>query len=364
MLTSLSEIEHLVGQPGRGAMALYRLPDQRVFTLVCQRESPLTVASACEALDGARGYAVVPFSPSGACPLVVIPPDIVRTCACPETPVDLHCQLGPAPGTLRADYARAFRLCHEAVRQARFDKLVLSRCAVYPCGGPPLRPLDLFLAACSAYPHQFIAVWDTPPTGSWLVATPEVLLSTDGGPEWRTMALAGTMDWNEQSACRDLRAWSLKNRREQRLVTDYLCERLDSVAGGCRVGRPYPVRAAGVAHLRTDIAFRRPADCTLSRLVRVLHPTPAVCGVPREEAGRFLMQVEGYERRYYAGFSGPLAPDALTALYVSLRCMRFETGRLYCYAGGGLLPESEEEAEWRETQHKMRTMLDLFGKQQ
>ena len=51
------------------------------------------------------------------------------------------------------------------------------------------------------------------------------------------------------------------------------------------------------------------------------------------------------------------------SLYVSLRCMQFEADRIHCYAGGGLLAESEEEAEWHETQRKMRTMLDLFEKQ-
>lgn len=362
MRASLNEIEQLVGQPERGAVALYRLPDDNVFTLVLQRQSPLVVAQAYEAVDGAKGYVVAPFSLSAGTPLLVVPGDEWRVCACPDRFSLASRGLSAVSATSRSDYGRTFRRCRDAIRQGRFGKLVLSRCATYRCADEPLRLFDLFLAACCAYPHQYVAVWDTPLTDSWLVATPEKLLSTLDGHEWQTMALAGTMDWNAQSAHPELRAWSAKNRREQRFVTDYLCDRIDAVADSRRVGTPYPVRAGNVAHLRTDVTFRSVPACLLSRLLRVLHPTPAVCGVPREEAERFLVQTEGYDRRYYAGFSGPLKPDGGVSLYVSLRCMQFEADRIHCYAGGGLLAESEEEAEWHETQRKMRTMLDLFEK--
>ena len=73
MRASLNEIEQLVGQPERGAVALYRLPDDNVFTLVLQRQSPLVVAQAYEAVDGAKGYVVAPFSLSAGTPLLVVP---------------------------------------------------------------------------------------------------------------------------------------------------------------------------------------------------------------------------------------------------------------------------------------------------
>ena len=190
MRASLNEIEQLVGQPERGAVALYRLPDDNVFTLVLQRQSPLVVAQAYEAVDGAKGYVVAPFSLSAGTPLLVVPGDEWRVCACPDRFSLASRGLSAVSATSRSDYGRTFRRCRDAIRQGRFGKLVLSRCATYRCADEPLRLFDLFLAACCAYPHQYVAVWDTPLTGSWLVATPEKLLSTLDGHEWQTMALA------------------------------------------------------------------------------------------------------------------------------------------------------------------------------
>lgn len=196
-------------------------------------------------------------------------------------------------------------------------------------------------------------------TGCWLTATPEKLLSGSAAG-WQTMSLAGTMTWDDESANPDLHAWSEKNRHEQQVVTDYLQEQLAPIASTISIGRPHPVRAASVAHLRTDIRFTCPPEWTTGRLLERLHPTPAVCGQPRREAGCFLRKTEPHARRYYAGFSGPLHLNGECALYVSLRCMEIEADAVHCYAGGGLLPDSREESEWSETQRKLRTMLDLF----
>ena len=91
-----------------------------------------------------------------------------------------------------------------------------------------------------------------------------------------------------------------------------------------------------------------------------LHPTPAVCGLPREEARQAILHDEPSPRRYYAGFSGPLHLQGETHLYVSLRCMEFTPHTATLYAGGGLMPESQETDEWEETRRKMQTMWQLL----
>ena len=105
---------------------------------------------------------------------------------------------------------------------------------------------------------------------------------------------------------------------------------------------PQTATAGELAHLRTDIRFALPSTGMLGSLLRALHPTPAVCGLPKDEAFRFIGAHEGYDRSYYAGFLGRLSPGGHTALYVNLRCMACsgETGAFRLYAGGGLLPES------------------------
>jgi isochorismate synthase len=85
-----------------------------------------------------------------------------------------------------------------------------------------------------------------------------------------------------------------------------------------------------------------------------------VCGVPKQDAHRFILENESCHRDYYSGFSGPLNMDGETALFVSLRCMRIFGDRYRLYAGGGILPQSDEEMEWKETAAKMQAMLSLI----
>ena len=79
--------------------------------------------------------------------------------------------------------------------------------------------------------------------------------------------------------------------------------------------------------------------------MQTLHPTPAICGLPKAEAWQFIIENEPHSRRYYSGFCGPVSAIEGTRLYVSLRCM---------------LKNSTEEQEWEETRAKMETMLGLM----
>ncbi len=97
-------------------------------------------------------------------------------------------------------------------------------------------------------------------------------------------------------------------------------------------------------------------------LLKRLHPTPAVCGLPKEKAYRFIQENEGYDRQYYSGFIGWLEPEGKSDLYVNLRCMNILSDRLVLYAGSGLLLSSEPESEWQETEAKMQTMRRLLNR--
>ena len=103
-------------------------------------------------------------------------------------------------------------------------------------------------------------------------------------------------------------------------------------------------------------------DASVGHLLADLHPTPAVCGLPKQESHRYILDNESCGRSYYSGFSGPINLDGDTAVYVSLRCMRIFGDRYRLYAGGGILPQSEETMEWNETAAKMQAMLSLIEK--
>jgi isochorismate synthase len=82
--------------------------------------------------------------------------------------------------------------------------------------------------------------------------------------------------------------------------------------------------------------------------------------MPKDEAKSFIMANESNERLYYSGFAGPLNLNGNTHLYVSLRCMQMQTNTCKLYAGGGILKESTEESEWKETEAKLSAMQQLL----
>ena len=153
--------------------------------------------------------------------------------------------------------------------------------------------------------------------------------------------------------------WSTKNIQEQRIVATYITECLEQFTDNYVEEGPRTVRAANLVHLRSDFTFSLNDNDHIGNLLQALHPTPAVCGLPKFETFRFIMNNEHTPRRYYSGFIGPMGTEE-THLYVSLRCMNIDGDVCHLYAGGGLLKDSILEQEWNETEAKLQTMLQLL----
>ena len=359
-------------------LALYRLPHEQQVTMVAQTEGEPQEFLSCEALNGQTGFVVAPFSISPDTPLILIRPDVVKTFKTVSDCFAGRNSLFPLEkqfvsigettcfdrgNTLRKCYASDFSRFFEHLRNGNFRKLVLSRCAEEPAI-EGVTPMELFQRACQLYPRLFISLVYTPKSGLWLTATPEILLEGDGS-EWRTIALAGTMklEGDELLGEGEHMTWSTKNIQEQRIVATYITECLELFTGDFREEGPRTVRAANLVHLRSDFTFKLADNNKIGDLLQALHPTPAVCGLPKREAFKFIVKNEHTPRRYYSGFMGPVAQEN-THLYVSLRCMNIDGDVCHLYAGGGLLKDSVEEQEWLETEAKMETMKKLLYVQQ
>ena len=143
-------------------------------------------------------------------------------------------------------------------------------------------------------------------------------------------------------------------------MATYVIETLEQFASRIGEEGTRTVRAGHLVHLRSDFNFTLPDTNHLGSLLQALHPTPAVCGLPKREAWQFILRNEYAPRRYYSGFAGMLQPTGDTHLYVSLRCMEILQDHCLLYAGGGLLRDSVEQQEWEETEAKMQTMRKLF----
>ena len=340
------------------AYAIYRLPHEDHATLIRQTDGePLELTSLTE-LNGKQGFVVAPFEVTANQPILLIQGESrrvecgVRNEECSRA----ECNLTPPSSLLPPrNYAIDFANYHAQLECGQFRKIVLARCADEKMA-EKVEPLELFYRACALYPRMFIALVETEKSGCWLTATPEILL--DGqGQDWRTIALAGTMklEGEQLNGEGETLRWSTKNIQEQRIVATYITECLEQFTGDFREEGPRTVRAANLVHLRSDFTFKLEDNNHIGDLLQTLHPTPAVCGLPKREAFQFIVKNEHTPRRYYSGFMGPLQMES-THLYVSLRCMNIEGDTCHLYAGGGLLKDSTEEQEWAETEAKLETM--------
>ena len=340
------------------AFSIYRLPHEDYATLVQQTEGEPAEFLSCTELNGKQDFVVAPFEVTAQQPILLIRPDRVEKRKV-ESGGQIHGLCGSqdhATCPLDSTYAIDFANYHAQLQADVFRKIVLARCAEEESEAP-IGPMELFRRACELYPRMFISLVSTSKSGVWLIATPEILLEGKAH-DWHTVALAGTMKLEGDSLMGEGEkvTWATKDIQEQRIVTTYIAECLEQFTGDFREEGPRTVRAANLVHLRSDFSFTLPDGQHLGDLLHALHPTPAVCGLPKRDTFHFIIQNEHTPRRYYSGFMGMLDPDGGTHLYVSLRCMNIEGSHYHLYAGGGLLTDSTVSQEWLETEAKLETM--------
>ena len=212
-------------------------------------------------------------------------------------------------------------------------------------------PWDTFLNICNTYNHSFNYLLNIPTLGMWMGASPETLI-TGNNKEYKTISLAGTKTLFENNN------WMQKEIEEQKFVTDYIAQKLNSHNISNHYNpTPETVSAGNLSHLKTtfDIYTDKPP----LQVANLLHPTPAVCGLPQKEALEFIQKKEGYNRSFYTGFLGPV-DNKNCNLFVNLRCMQVFKSEYWLYVGGGITASSVPEKEWEETELKAQTLLDIL----
>ncbi|APG59232.1 chorismate-binding protein [Christiangramia salexigens] len=264
------------------------------------------------------------------------------------------------------------------IEKGSFEKVVLSRSEAVQAGA--LKPLNIFQTILSKYATAMVYIWFHPETGIWMGATPETLVESHR-TNFKTMALAGTQLYKEGHSVN----WGTKEIEEQEFVTSYIYTALQEMDGIYQVkaSEPYTKRAGNILHICTDITGKLKSARDIGELVKALHPTPAVCGLPKESALRFILDNENYDRQYYSGFLGELniknevkrsgnrrnqenqqfaAISTKTHLFVNLRCMKIDSGIANIFVGGGITKDSKPEDEWQETVNKSQTMKTVLVK--
>ena len=408
------------------SFALYRLPQQEPV-LILSQNSVATLQRLAD-LQSYQGFLFAPFALTKDTPALVIVPEhsassatqisallsslssLTTPSSAPQTdstesnstgagakheqpeftgselPADIRERWGELAGdsSAYARYCQAFAAFMQELSAGGCGKLVLSRQQSVSLPAH-FAALQAWARACSLYPNMMVSLVATKDGGMWLGSSPEILLSGSGAA-FRTVALAGTMPLspvsgqqqsNDAAVLPQLSDWSSKNRTEQQIVVDYIASLLQQHASCYSVVGPFTARAGKVVHLKSEFAFKLKTPSALAAMVEALHPTPAVCGLPKERAFAFIQAHEGYNRSYYAGIVGPFNYQEHTALYVNLRCLRLEepccsllplsatadelpVRHATLFAGGGILSSSEVQDEFKETCAKMATLYELW----
>lgn len=264
------------------------------------------------------------------------------------------------------------------IKAGDFKKVVLARSERVQVHDPD--PIRIFKKLLNKYSQAFVYIWFHPETGCWLGATPETLLKSERN-RFKSMALAGTQLFKGETNVE----WEKKEVEEQLIVTDYILESLNSITdiNSVEVSAPYTAKAGNLLHIRTDITGRLASAEKLGELIKALHPTPAVCGLPKQKALQFILENEKISREFYSGYLGELnmktetkrnsntsnqenqqfaAISKKTELYVNLRCMKLKEGNARIFIGGGITKDSNAADEWMETVNKSQTMKAVLVK--
>lgn len=252
-----------------------------------------------------------------------------------------------------------------AIKNNNFQKVVLSRKESIELSDFDL--IQTFERMVQLYSATFIYCFCHPKIGTWLGATPEQLLKADVD-SFKTVALAGT----QKSTGYEEVVWKDKEKQEQKFVTDYIVSELKKVARSILVSEPYSVKAGSIWHIKTDISGQLNASQNLKEVIGLLHPTPAVCGLPKLESQNFILNNENYDRTFYTGFLGEMntaiSTDTISSdLFVNLRSMEIEVDKIQSkttanlFIGCGITKDSIPEKEWEESVNKAMTMKRVLN---
>jgi len=246
------------------------------------------------------------------------------------------------------------------IRQGDLRKVVLAQSLTARLDGPVVVP-DALARLGETYPgcHRFM--FESESGRAFFGATPERLVSLRGD-RVDTEALAGSTGRGETQAEDEWLATQLgdseKDTHEHELVVGAVRDQLDALTESIRTGERSVRQLATVQHLQTPLRATLSRETHVLELVEALHPTPAVGGLPPDEALRTIRESEAFDRGWYAAPVGWIDADGDGTFAVGLRSAVADGRTASLFAGAGIVADSEPEQEWDELQLKYRPILD------
>ncbi|MGM3175222.1 isochorismate synthase [Dickeya lacustris] len=255
-----------------------------------------------------------------------------------------------------------------ATRSGELDKIVLSRLLDIDTA-QPLNSMRLLLQLNRQNPWSYNFHVPLDQGAALIGASPELLLHKQG-EQVLTQPLAGSArrstDPQEDNLLRRTLMASAKDRHEHRLVIDEIrrvlapyCTTLDIPDSPTLLSTPV------LWHLASRIQGSLNAtSLNALTLACLLHPTPALCGVPYDAARTRIAELEPFNRGLFGGIVGWCDEHGQGQWVVTIRCGEVQGQRVRLFAGAGIVPDSQPLSEWHETGVKLSTMLRAFGLRQ
>ncbi len=334
---------------------VYRKPNENLVTVVVQNTAKMyTVQSFKE-----RGFVFAPFNKKETS--IIFPSDKISTFSITikdfneVATVEQNAKI-KIISDLEKEKEQHVLLTKKTIafiQQKAAEKIVISRKETIK--NNQFKVLESFKRMLKNYQNAMVYLWFHPNIGCWMGASPERLIHIQNN-QFKTMALAATQTFVNTTNV----TWKQKEQQEQQFVTNYILNTIESSIGEIEVSDPYTVKAGNLLHIRTDILGKLKSEKKLGELINALHPTPAVCGLPKQIATNFILEKENYDRKFYTGYLGELNVHKKTNLYVNLRCMEVEVNSITLYIGGGITKDSVAEKEWSETVFKAEVMKTII----
>lgn len=259
-------------------------------------------------------------------------------------------------------YQRSFRRIKDYIHSGDCYQINLAQRFSARCSGDPLQAYRQLRAAC---PVPFAAYLESP-DHTLLCLSPERFLSVRNG-EVETRPIKGTRARGataeeDAALAQELQA-CLKDRAENLMIVDLLRNDLSRTCalGSVRVPELFKLETyPNVHHLVSSVTGQLEAKHDAFDLVAASFPGGSITGAPKIRAMQIIEELEPVRRSLYCGSIGYIGCEGQMDLNIAIRSLVHQDDTLYCWGGGGIVDDSEGEAEYQETLTKVRVLMEAL----
>ncbi len=297
-------------------------------------------------------------------------PEILRHAACAQTSVtpaafgtsfEVVSQVRPEIDF--AQYAAAWRKIKRYIEEGDVYQVNLAQRFSATVRGSPW---DAYQRLRHLNPAPFSAFMALP-GGALLSSSPERFIRIENAVV-ESKPIKGTRrrshDPAEDAALAQELAVSEKDRAENVMIVDLLRNDLGKtcLVGSVQVPELFAIETyTKVHHLVSTVRGRIAPDCSPFTVLRACFPGGSITGAPKIRAMEIIEELEPFRRGVYCGAIGYVSCNGNMDTNIAIRTLVQHRDRLYCWAGGGIVMDSELEAEYQECFAKAAAMLEVFA---